>query len=197
MPLARTPLSGGAQAKNVLHAAPEERPLGLSPLSAPLRRSAGLPTSCRPARACAACSAASPSWQGEPPPGCKRHVETGWGLPVGAAVQPACLPACLPLLLSPPCRFTVPLYFGRGLLLPWGFLPYPVPLDIVVGAPLAVPKFEGMNHRACSSFGGTLLQRHASCLTPTRGTRRPLASCAPRCILAPFCACRRGALGRV
>lgn len=39
--------------------------------------------------------------------------------------------------------FTLPLFFGTGFLLPLGLLPYPVPLDIVVGAPLDVPKFEG------------------------------------------------------
>lgn len=39
--------------------------------------------------------------------------------------------------------FTLPLYFGTGLLLPWGFLPFPVKLEVVVGEPLEVPKFEG------------------------------------------------------
>jgi hypothetical protein len=40
-------------------------------------------------------------------------------------------------------RFTIPLYWGAGLVLPWGFLPFPVPLDVVVGEPLEVPRFEG------------------------------------------------------
>lgn len=39
--------------------------------------------------------------------------------------------------------FTLPLCHGTGLLLPVGLLPYPVPLDVVVGLPLEVPKFEG------------------------------------------------------
>lgn len=42
-----------------------------------------------------------------------------------------------------PCSFTLPLCYGTGLLLPVGLLPYPVPLDVVVGSPLEVPKFEG------------------------------------------------------
>ena len=39
------------------------------------------------------------------------------------------------------CRtrsFTIPLYFGRI-----GLLPFGVPLDVVVGAPLQLPKWEG------------------------------------------------------
>lgn len=39
--------------------------------------------------------------------------------------------------------FTLPLYFGRGFFLPFGFLPFPVPLDVVVGEPIHVEKFEG------------------------------------------------------
>ena len=39
--------------------------------------------------------------------------------------------------------FTLPFAFGMGLFLPWGLLPYPVPLNVVIGAPLAVPKFDG------------------------------------------------------
>jgi Diacylglycerol acyltransferase len=39
--------------------------------------------------------------------------------------------------------FTIPIAFGRGLFLPWGLLPYPVPLNIVVGAPIEVEKYTG------------------------------------------------------
>ena len=35
------------------------------------------------------------------------------------------------------------MYFGRGFFLPFGFLPFPVPLDVVVGEPIHVEKFEG------------------------------------------------------
>jgi len=38
--------------------------------------------------------------------------------------------------------FTIPLAFGRGVFFPWGLLPYPVPLNIVVGAPIEVGKYE-------------------------------------------------------
>jgi 2-acylglycerol O-acyltransferase 2 len=38
--------------------------------------------------------------------------------------------------------FTIPLAFGRGIFLPWGLLPYPVPLNIVVGAPIEVEKYD-------------------------------------------------------
>ncbi len=38
--------------------------------------------------------------------------------------------------------FTIPLAFGRGVFLPWGLLPYPVPLNIVVGAPIEVEKYQ-------------------------------------------------------
>lgn len=56
----------------------------------------------------------------------------------GAAATATSLPS------PPACRsFTLPLYFGRGVLLPVGFLPFPVPLDVVVGEPLPVQKFEG------------------------------------------------------
>ncbi|KAL4857622.1 Diacylglycerol O-acyltransferase 2 [Chlorella vulgaris] len=39
--------------------------------------------------------------------------------------------------------FTVPLFYGTGLVLPWGFLPFPVPLEVVVGEPLEVERFSG------------------------------------------------------
>jgi hypothetical protein len=44
--------------------------------------------------------------------------------------------------------FTIPLAFGRGLFLPWGLLPYPVPLNIVVGAPIEVEKYEASTRGA-------------------------------------------------
>jgi hypothetical protein len=37
----------------------------------------------------------------------------------------------------------VPLFYGTGLVLPWGFLPFPVPLEVVVGEPLEVERFSG------------------------------------------------------
>ena len=40
--------------------------------------------------------------------------------------------------------FTLPVAFGKGIFLPWGLLPYPVPLNVVVGAPIDVEKFQGM-----------------------------------------------------
>ncbi len=49
----------------------------------------------------------------------------------------------VPLPGLPRNSFTLPLYFGRGFVLPFGFLPFPVPLDVVVGEPVHVPKFEG------------------------------------------------------
>ena len=39
--------------------------------------------------------------------------------------------------------FTFPIFWGTGFVLPWGLLPYPVPLNVVVGAPLAVPQWQG------------------------------------------------------
>ena len=47
--------------------------------------------------------------------------------------------------------FTFPLYFGRI-----GLLPFGVPLDVVVGAPLALPKWEGERW-----LGGGKGRRHA------------------------------------
>ena len=52
--------------------------------------------------------------------------------------------------------FTVPLYFGTGLFTSVGFLPYPVQLNVVVGAPIDVPKYEGEGispHGSSSSPG--------------------------------------------
>lgn len=37
----------------------------------------------------------------------------------------------------------MPLYLGTGLFTSVGFLPYPVQLNVVVGAPIDVPKYEG------------------------------------------------------
>jgi Diacylglycerol acyltransferase len=37
----------------------------------------------------------------------------------------------------------VPLVSGVGFFLPIGLLPYPVPIDVVVGPPIDVPKYEG------------------------------------------------------
>lgn len=39
--------------------------------------------------------------------------------------------------------FTIPLFHGCGVLLPWGIVPYPVPIHVITGAPIDVPKFEG------------------------------------------------------
>ena len=39
--------------------------------------------------------------------------------------------------------FTLPIVLGRGVLFSFGLLPYPVPLHIVTGPPVHVPKFEG------------------------------------------------------
>lgn len=39
--------------------------------------------------------------------------------------------------------FTIPLAFGVGIWAPWGLVPYPVPLNVVVGAPIEVPKYTG------------------------------------------------------
>lgn len=39
--------------------------------------------------------------------------------------------------------FTLPVAFGRGVFLPWGLLPWPVPLNVVVGAPIDVERWEG------------------------------------------------------
>jgi hypothetical protein len=55
-------------------------------------------------------------------------------MPEPAPSLPA--PATHPLL--PARSFTIPLYWGR-----LGLLPYPVPLEIVVGEPLEVPKYQG------------------------------------------------------
>lgn len=55
--------------------------------------------------------------------------------------------------------FTLPLYFGTGLLLPWGFLPFPVKLEVVVGEPLEVPKFEG--EEASAEFAALVDRHHA------------------------------------
>lgn len=54
-------------------------------------------------------------------------------------------------MLPRPCSFTIPLYFGRGFLLPWGFIPFPVPLDVVVGEPLPVDKWKGARLRGCEA----------------------------------------------
>ena len=50
--------------------------------------------------------------------------------------------------------FTIPLAFGRGIFMPWGLLPYPVPLNIVVGAPIEVEKYE----EAGSGRGGAVFE---------------------------------------
>lgn len=42
--------------------------------------------------------------------------------------------------------FTVPFFHGVGVFLPWGIVPYPVPINIVLGGALEVPKFEGAHH---------------------------------------------------
>jgi hypothetical protein len=39
--------------------------------------------------------------------------------------------------------FTVPICIGKGLFMPFGILPYPVPLNIVIGKPIDVPKYTG------------------------------------------------------
>jgi len=39
--------------------------------------------------------------------------------------------------------FTVPICIGVGLFMPFGILPYPVPLNIVIGKPVDVPKYTG------------------------------------------------------
>ena len=39
--------------------------------------------------------------------------------------------------------FALPIAFGRGFFLPWGVLPYPVRLNVVVGAPIEVEKYQG------------------------------------------------------
>lgn len=39
--------------------------------------------------------------------------------------------------------FTLPIVYGVGFFLPIGLLPYPVPIDVVVGAPIEVPKYDG------------------------------------------------------
>jgi hypothetical protein len=43
--------------------------------------------------------------------------------------------------------WTIPIYWGQGLLFPWGMVPYPVQLTTVIGQPIEVPKYEGK----CSS----------------------------------------------
>lgn len=40
--------------------------------------------------------------------------------------------------------FTLPIAIGVGVFSPYGIMPYPVPLNIVVGKPIDVPKFTGM-----------------------------------------------------
>ncbi|KAL4526931.1 hypothetical protein Ndes2526A_g01348 [Nannochloris sp. 'desiccata'] len=50
--------------------------------------------------------------------------------------------------------FTIPLAFGRGVFLPYGLLPYPVPLNIVVGAPIEVEKYKGKEEEEKEEEGG-------------------------------------------
>lgn len=40
--------------------------------------------------------------------------------------------------------FTVPICIGVGLFMPFGILPYPVPLNIVIGKPIDVPRYTGV-----------------------------------------------------
>lgn len=56
--------------------------------------------------------------------------------------------------------FTIPLAFGRGVFLPFGLLPYPVPLHIVVGAPIEVEKYE--KKEAAEGGSATSEVSHAS-----------------------------------
>lgn len=39
--------------------------------------------------------------------------------------------------------FAMPLAYGKGVFLPWGLLPLPVPIHAVIGDPIPVPKYEG------------------------------------------------------
>ena len=54
--------------------------------------------------------------------------------------------------------FTLPVAFGRGVFLPWGLLPYPVRLNIVVGAPIDVEKYTG-NANTCKAIIITLVSK--------------------------------------
>lgn len=39
--------------------------------------------------------------------------------------------------------FSLPLAYGSGVFLPWGFVPHPVGINVVVGAPIRVPQYSG------------------------------------------------------
>lgn len=64
--------------------------------------------------------------------------------------------------------FTIPIYSGTGLFLPFGFLPFPVQMDVVVGAPIEVPRFTGALAASSPLF--------AACLPGPRGS---LPGCLP------------------
>lgn len=42
--------------------------------------------------------------------------------------------------------FTLPICIGVGLFLPYGILPFPVPMNVVVGDAIKVPKYQGTKH---------------------------------------------------
>jgi hypothetical protein len=44
--------------------------------------------------------------------------------------------------------FSLPLAYGSGVFLPWGFVPHPVGINVVVGAPINVPLYGDEPHGA-------------------------------------------------
>jgi hypothetical protein len=73
--------------------------------------------------------------------------------------------------------FTVPLAYGRGLFMRRGLLPYPTPINVVVGAPLEVERYQGESGRLAAGRSGCTC---CACWEPTSWSLDDLAICRPQ-----------------